>query len=176
MTTLQLSLLNQGNTTSLPEASPAKIFQSPTPTGEGWKVNAQDCFTNSCGLFASADPVTSYWKTSQRCSQSPTGELWGQFSGSFPKSGTMLNGRLYQRPQWVRRTYAKGCLLLPTPTAQDAKNSTLPPSQLSRDTIPGALLRSGIHGELNPEFYQWLMGYSIGWTKLEDAATPSFPK
>ena len=31
--------------------------------------------------------------------------------------------------------------LLPTPTAQDSKNATLPPSQLMRDSIPGLLLR-----------------------------------
>lgn len=29
----------------------------------------------------------------------------------------------------------------PTPCAQDGKNSTLPPSQQERDTIPGALMR-----------------------------------
>jgi len=32
--------------------------------------------------------------------------------------------------------------LLPTPTAQDAKNSTLPPSQMDRDSLPGHLLRT----------------------------------
>jgi hypothetical protein len=31
--------------------------------------------------------------------------------------------------------------LLPTPTAQDAKNSTLPESQQERDSLPGALMR-----------------------------------
>jgi hypothetical protein len=31
--------------------------------------------------------------------------------------------------------------MFPTPTSQDAKNSTLPPSQKNRDSIPGAILR-----------------------------------
>lgn len=30
----------------------------------------------------------------------------------------------------------------PTPAAQDAKNATLPPSQIERDTVPGAVMRS----------------------------------
>ena len=55
----------------------------------------------------------------------------------------------------------------PTPTAQDAKNSTLPPSQITRDSIPGALLRSGERGMLSPMWVEWLMGLPIGWTDLE---------
>jgi hypothetical protein len=39
----------------------------------------------------------------------------------------------------------------PTPTAQDGKNATLPPSQVSRDTLPGAILRcSGPPAPENP--------------------------
>lgn len=34
----------------------------------------------------------------------------------------------------------------PTPAAQDAKNDTLPPSQMNRDTVPGAMLRDGPPG------------------------------
>lgn len=61
---------------------------------------------------------------------------------------------------------SKACL---TPAAQDAKNSTLPPSQAERDTVPGALIRSGIQpgGQLSPMWVEWLMGYRIGWTELD---------
>lgn len=57
----------------------------------------------------------------------------------------------------------------PTPTAQDAKNSTLPPSQMGRDSIPGALLRNGekAGGQLNPTWVEWLMGWPIGATELK---------
>lgn len=61
--------------------------------------------------------------------------------------------------------------LYPTPTAQDAKNSTLPPSQKDRDSIPGMLLKEGITGKLNPQWVEWLMGYPIGWTELKDLET-----
>lgn len=66
--------------------------------------------------------------------------------------------------------------LYPTPAAQDAKNSTLPVSLRDRDTIPGALLREGVTGQLTPEFCEWLMGYPIGFSELNASETLSFRK
>lgn len=57
-------------------------------------------------------------------------------------------------------------LLWSTPAAQDAKNTTLPPSQEMRDTLPGDLLKGGTQGQLNPDWVETLMGYPIGWTAL----------
>lgn len=55
----------------------------------------------------------------------------------------------------------------PTPAAQDAKNATLPPSQADRDAIPGAVMREGHTGQLNPEWVEALMNFPIGWTDGE---------
>lgn len=82
--------------------------------------------------------------------------------------------------------------LLPTPTAQDAKNSTLPPSQKDRDSIVGYTLKmlptpcaadadkttanstqrnlntefeTGNGRLLNPQYVEEMMGYPIGWTR-----------
>jgi len=33
-----------------------------------------------------------------------------------------------------------------------------------------------LNGALNPTWVEWLMGYPLGWTALEDSATPSFRK
>lgn len=64
----------------------------------------------------------------------------------------------------------------PTPTVNDSKNSTLPPSQLNRDNIPGALLRTGEQpgGLLNPAWVEWLIGWPIGWTDLKPLETGRF--
>lgn len=35
---------------------------------------------------------------------------------------------------------------------------------------------SGTSGKLNPEWVDWLMGFPLGWTDLEDSGTQSFPK
>lgn len=57
--------------------------------------------------------------------------------------------------------------LLPTPTAQDGKNATLPPSQIGLDSMPGMLAASGKSGHLNPRFVEWMMGFPPDWTNIE---------
>ena len=177
METLQLSLLPKNSLNSSPEDFPVKTFHAPTPTGEGWKVNDQDCFTNLSESFASADPVTSYWKTSQRCFQSKTEGIWAQFSGSFPKAGMMRSGKLYRHPQWVRHTCVKEFSLLPTPVASDHKSATsqsVSQAIIHRGKSPrlGEYVAAQTPGQLNPEFVEWLMGFPIGYTELEDSETP----
>lgn len=65
---------------------------------------------------------------------------------------------------------------IPTPTVDDADNSSLPPSQITRGNLPGHLLREGVAsgGQLNPEWVEWLMGWVIGWTGLEALAMDRF--
>jgi hypothetical protein len=55
----------------------------------------------------------------------------------------------------------------PTTAAKDSKNATFPPSQIDRDTVPGALMREGQSGQLNPEWVECLMGFPPGWTDLD---------
>jgi hypothetical protein len=59
--------------------------------------------------------------------------------------------------------------MLPTPTVNDSKNSTLPPSQIDRDGLAGAMLRddsipTGEATYLNPSFVEEMMGFPVGWT------------
>ena len=75
------------------------------------------------------------------------------------------------------------------PAANDAKNSTFPRSQITRDTLIGDMmrlfatpnashaqgtsgggqrtdLRTDAGGQLNPTWVEWLMGFPLGWTDL----------
>jgi hypothetical protein len=60
-----------------------------------------------------------------------------------------------------RPRYAAAGQMYPTPCAQDAKSSTLPPSQLRRDTVPGALIRgmfytpTSVSGNQNGRIDEW---------------------
>ena len=59
--------------------------------------------------------------------------------------------------------------LLPTPTTNDSKNASLPPSQQDRDGLAGAMLRddsipTGAATYLNPSFVEEMMGFPVGWT------------
>lgn len=64
-------------------------------------------------------------------------------------------------------TTAEFVRMWPTPNAQDGKNSTLPPSQIDRDIVIGAVMRAGATGQLNPEFVEFLMNFPKGWTALD---------
>ncbi len=62
--------------------------------------------------------------------------------------------------------------LLFTPTVNDSRNSTLPPSPRGRDSLPGQMLRddsipTGAATYLNPSFVEEMMGYPVNWTKLD---------
>jgi len=55
--------------------------------------------------------------------------------------------------------------LWPTPDASPHKYRLQGDSQQSRSL-------NGVHGgKLNPEWVEWLMGFPIGWTDLEDSET-----
>ena len=52
--------------------------------------------------------------------------------------------------------------LLPTPTANDAKNNGSP-SRYNRNSLP---LDAIAGGSLNPEWVEILMGFPVGWTEI----------
>ena len=122
-----------------------------------------------------------------------------EFSGTWPRRGTMRNGSLYRLPMWGRPTSGSGFGYWPTPTtAAEAPNMgsskrTEPRSllQVAREMWPtptesdgmggpgstgrdgGENLRTAIGGQLNPTWCEWLMGFPLGWTDLGGLATPS---
>lgn len=237
----------------------------------------------SLKLLASLDPVSCSWRTSQTSLM--IGMPFQPFLKPFPKSGSMLNGQLFERltlALTIKETVSSSLPMLPTPTksdgvrnsltygagnftllgklkhlemlptptksdaeggirwergnrkqaqklrdelmiqhkeklemlptltVNDAKNHTLPPSQLHRDcnTFVRHLMREmlptptssdpfkqttgGLHrrvvqgrtksseaslrqvpgGKINPMFCEWMMGFPLGWTDLEDSETP----
>ena len=58
--------------------------------------------------------------------------------------------------------------LLPTPTANDAKNNGTA-SQQNRNS---AALNVVARGSLNPDWVEWLMGFPRGWTEVSGDASP----
>ena len=61
-----------------------------------------------------------------------------------------------------------------TPTARDYKDTGKAIVNMKRHTLPQVIARSNKEewipkgSALNPEWVEWLMGYPIGWTELED--------
>lgn len=117
--------------------SPAKTSALPAMV-PGLTASGADCGLSTPASFAFYVPDSSSWRTSQLCLLGG----WVEFSATWPRAGMTRNGTSFRLPPLVPRTSASGCSLLPTPTANDAKNNTLPPSLRGRDSLPGFLLRS----------------------------------
>jgi hypothetical protein len=90
-----------------------------------------------------------------------------------PKAGDGERGRdkARARPDTKGRELATVVRdqMLPTPTTNDSKNASLPPSQMERDGLAGAMLRddsipTGAATYLNPSFVEEMMGFPVGWT------------
>ena len=102
---------------SLQAASPAKTYQSQEIRQE-YKTEPEAAYGQSAPVcLGSFDPDTPSLKTSQTCLME-NGELGlSEFSGTFPRSGMMRSGTVYQLPNLARTITEIGSGLLPTPAA-----------------------------------------------------------
>jgi hypothetical protein len=99
-------------------------------------------------------------------------------AGEAKQSGNVDNWRRRQLEhsttgQDLQMPLAVAVKLLPTPTTNDSKNASLPPSQAERDGLAGAMLRNdsiptGAATYLNPSFVEEMMGFPLFWTQLDD--------
>jgi hypothetical protein len=132
---------------------------------------------NTPDLLANFDPATSSWRTSQRCLV----EGWTEFSGTWPRSGTMRSGTVFQLQPLAPLTDETGSGLLPTLTARDFKSDSCSPAfRAKRDAMTmGKTLPWVLGGLLNPTWCEWFMGFPAGWTALERSEMPlslKYPK
>ena len=101
------------------------------------------------------DPHTPSLKTSQTC-LTETGEIGlSEFYGTFPRSGMMRNGTVYQLPRLAPTITEIGSGLLPTPTATANQGA---PSMQERYTRPHfwrtPAASNGSQGAKSKEFYE----------------------
>lgn len=111
------------------------------------QANGLDSGTNSRASFANWSPDSSSWRTYQRCLL----EGWTPYSEPWPRSGTMRNGRAFERPTWALVTDEKECSSLrgvsrrmvdswATPSASDGLAETLAPGMGARERGPQNLM------------------------------------
>jgi len=101
------------------EDFPAKTSASPA-SGPGWQAPDPASSTRPCEWFATWNPDTCSWRTSQRCLFGG----WMPFLESWPRSGSMRSGTASRLPVLVPLTAATG--------------------SSSSDTGPASL--TGVHG------------------------------
>lgn len=126
-----------------------------------------------CGLW----PTPTVHGNYNRAGASPTsGNGLATFVSLFP-APTATNTKAVHMRGADKGKARKSRSYLPTPTCNDAKNSTLPPSQQHRDGMAGYLMRNGepSGGQLNPDWVEWLMNWPIGWSSLEPMPALDWP-
>lgn len=114
------------------------------------------------------DPKSSSWKTCQ-ASLVPDLEL---FSGTWPRSGMMLNGVAYLHPRPASPIDATGSALLPTPAARDYRDLSAGKAFLSQrkrhsPSLATKLLERGVHWTMLSTAYEVAMGFPSGWSAVE---------
>ncbi len=156
------------------EGSLARTSASPE-TAQDSKASAPDSGVNTLESLASYDPISRSWRTSQLS----LFEGFSRFSETLPRSGTLLNGRIYQRAPWGRHMCDNDCSLWPTPTASmDGRGFGIPLHERSgrykKSTVSrvhGLVLKHG--WRIHPHFMEALMGFPIGWSATDSSETPS---
>ena len=135
------------------------------------------------GLLAKYDPVSCSWKTPQ-CSlfadSEPCLETW-------PRWGSMRNGECWERMPLAQTTSENESGYWPTPTHSPRDASCTMETALKwdgiakQDSLSFAVAREEKadgrhmpHGQLNPPWVEWLMGWPTGWTDLKPLAMDKF--
>lgn len=97
---------------------------------------------------------------------------------TFPKSGMMRNGNVYQTTLLDTRTKGKDFTLLPTPTKSDYKATYANVEALTRYLNSGHQIRvldilaqKGFLKSQRIALLEMMMGFPIGHTELEVSAT-----
>ena len=173
-----------GQSTLFPADSRARIFQ---PRGDAPVLTetTPGSGQSTLDLLANYDLNTRSWKTSQL-------SLFGglaEFSETWPRSGMLVNGTAYRQADLVPIIDATASGLLPTPMASEGGGGAhtlrhaidgtfhmtlfrhVAIEHLGRDSLSGQIdfeSYDQITGRLNPEWIEWLMGYPLGWTAIED--------
>jgi len=125
--------------------------------------------------FAWWDRDTCSWKTSQQSFLEDS----MQFSEPWPIAGTMRNGLVSPRAQWVHHTCDEGCSLWPTPTASmDGRGFGIPLYANNRgryreSTVQRVRELVGQHGwKIHPNFTEALMGFPLEWSAIDPLEIP----
>jgi len=158
--------LGEAKSKSSPEVFPVKT--SLLPAKElALKESDQDSGEKWHGSFAKYDPSTHSLRTPQ-CSLF---EDSTEYCATLPRWGSMRTGECWEQTMLEQSINATESGLWPTPTT---------PSGGGNCGGSGAYknaLKNGTHipHSINPNLYEWLMGWPQGWTDLKPLEMGRFP-
>ena len=141
------------------------LMESDQDYGEKWQ-----------GSFAKYNPDTHSLRTPQCLLFEDSTE----FCAILPKWGLMRDGELWEQQTLVQSTREIEFGLSPTPPPPDNWPTPTTPSGGGNCGGSGAYknaIKNGTHipHSINPNLYEWLMGWPIGWTDLKPLAMGKWP-
>ena len=146
---------------------PARTSQS-QEKGQESKRELGRVFGLNCGvLLAKYDPDLHSLRMSQ-CS------LFGEeqeLLQILPKSGMIVNGKLYQQSKLDLGIKERECGLLPTPTKTNILSTERVDRGESHENCVEVIYETYGIKTFHPILYEYLMGYPLGWTDLKDSET-----
>jgi len=151
--------------TLLPEAFLAKTFLQQEMELAS-RANGQDFGQKWRGWLAKYDRASCSWKTPQ-CSL--LGDL-EEFSETFPNWGTMRDGACWEVQALVDVPSVPESFWWPTVTTPTGGGNC----GGSGDSKKAKRLGRYIPQRINPNHYEWLMMWPIGWTDLKPLAMDKF--
>jgi len=133
------------------------------------KPMSEICGLQPSSAFASYDPVSRCWRTFQGSLLTTTLE---EYSETWPKAGIVQDGHVWELRTLEQDIVARDYGFLPTPTASSAGTHW-------NDTTRFDCLSSWMHkhyspGDVNPQSWEEIMGWPIGYTDLKPLATDKF--
>jgi hypothetical protein len=151
--------------TCLQQEKAQDLMESDQDSGEKWQ-----------GSFAKYNPDTHSLRTPQCLLFEDSTE----FCAILPKWGLMLDGELWEQQTLVQSTREIESGLSPTPPPHDNWPTPTTPSGGGNCGGSGAYknaIKNGTHipHSINPNLYEWLMGWPIGWTDLKPLAMGKWP-
>jgi hypothetical protein len=151
--------------TCLQQEKAQDLMESDQDSGEKWQ-----------GSFAKYNPDTHSLRTPQCLLFEDSTE----FCAILPKWGLMLDGELWEQQTLVQSTREIESGLSPTPPPPDNWPTPTTPSGGGNCGGSGAYknaIKNGTHipHSINPNLYEWLMGWPIGWTDLKPLAMGKWP-
>jgi len=138
--------------TLVPQEKESGLTESVQDSGEKWQ-----------GSFAKYDPATHSLRTPQ-CS------LFGdstEYCVTLPRWGSMRTGECWELPMLEQNIDATESGLWATPTTPSGGGN------FGGSGAYKSALKNGTHipHSINPNLYEWLMGWQIGWTDLKPLVT-----
>jgi hypothetical protein len=118
------------------------------------KARDQDYGQNAAVYLGSFDQNTPYLRTSQTCLMETEGSGFSRYSGTFPRSGMMRNGTVYQLPNLAHTTTEIGSGLWSTPTKHLQKEGGCPAEyERNSPTLTAEAIIGAPYRELEQSIY-----------------------